>query len=1162
MAPRALLPVPETRCFTAHWSMDIGAIAVVSGPDAGRIINLGATSDATIGRAAELRIDDRCCEVVHAQFDRAGGAITPLGGHVRAATGGDHLIGASMLRLIADPPTLEPRIGPAIERPIRAQPFDGLAPVAAVPEQPTPSPSPRTVGTGPLIGASVGIGGASMIAVVTGNAMFMLIGSIGALTALATWTVDVIRSRRERRRERVTAAERRNAEIDQMIADHEQRTVALRHVWPLDLAAIAGSSRVWERRRGHGDLLRVVIAIEPDYHGAIEHLEAPAPAVPCIVDLASIRALAIVASPSISSSVLRSIVGQLVVATGPADLMIDIDQSVSLREFRDLPHRVPGGSVERHRVIIGADPGELSDPSTRVRQALDGSSPVTVIVAIAPGQPIPAAIDAIFEIDGQWRAEWTPDTARPEDRRALTAAVGMSGDTAARVAAHLDGLIDPELTTSSQHLPTRVDLGSLLERTSVDRPSNRSLDMIVGVGEDGTPVMVDLVRDGPHALVAGTTGSGKSELLRAMVVSAARRHAPDDLNVALIDFKGGAAFDSLASLPHVVGTLTDLDGYAAGRVLTGLTAELRRREEMLREGEGSSTIPRLLIVIDEFAELAAADPNASRAMLGIARRGRSLGVHLVIATQRPSGVVNDEVRANTDLRFCLRVNSTADSIDVIGDPAAAQIERSAPGRAVLAIAGRGIAQFQTALVSDGDIGPLRARRSRSQLRRPWQEPLPNDLLPADDGDFGLVDRPETQSNEPLHWQPERGSLLISGDPGTGRTTALRTVLAGTPHPTHFITARVGEADAFFAAHVGEAIQANDTERVRRLLRHLHRELSRRRDGRSGDRLVLALDGIDTVISEFERLGDEDTISLLRALINDGASLGISIVATTRSLLRLADLACVHWLLHRADSGAAQHLGAPAALLPPKIPGRILRLPDPAQAHIRRPPPRVVWRGVSAPARVEVLPSRTSRIHPVGAQVERGVRLELGIDADDLSPVDITLTGGRHVLVIGGRGTGRTTALDWIGESWRSITGASPARVRHSLDELHESTSGLVIVDDALAVDAGASADRIRSDPGVVLVAATDGDGLRAAWGHWLGDLRRWRTGLVIASGGALDGDLLGATLPARTPIAARPGLGWWVADGRTRLLQVHAGPDDQSTTLHPGPMTSDDMLAR
>ncbi|MGA1077320.1 MAG: hypothetical protein ACO307_19700, partial [Ilumatobacteraceae bacterium] len=188
--------------------------------------------------------------MVHAQFDRAGATITPLGGHVRAATGGDHLIGASMLRLIADPPTLEPRIGPVIERPIRAQPpFDGWAPVAAVPEQPTPNPSLRTVGTGPLIGAAVGIGGASMIAVVTGNAMFMLIGSIGALTALATWTVDVIRSRRERRHERITAAERRDAEIDQMVADHEQRTVALRHVWPLDLAAIAGSSRVSMRSR-------------------------------------------------------------------------------------------------------------------------------------------------------------------------------------------------------------------------------------------------------------------------------------------------------------------------------------------------------------------------------------------------------------------------------------------------------------------------------------------------------------------------------------------------------------------------------------------------------------------------------------------------------------------------------------------------------------------------------------------------------------------------------------------------------------------------------------------------------------------------------------------------------------------------------------------------
>ena len=1163
---------PKTRLATGarvscpHSRMELSALAVLSGPDSGRIVDLGELPGATIGRAAELRIDDQRLEVVHARFDRSSGALTPLGGSVLTTVGGDHLLGATALRLVSESPKSERRTGRVIARPIRAQqPLVEPTPPVVLDEQSVPAAAPRSVGTGSLIGAAVGIGGSMAFALITGNAMFLLIGSIGALTAVTTWSVDVIRSRRERRQERITAAERRAEEMRQLHSDHQRRTVALRHVWPIDLVAAAKSPRVWERRPDHADFLRVVIATQRDTHPAVEHNALGIPDVPFSIDLASVGVVAVIAPPSISTSILRSIVSQLAVAVGPADLIIDPQHPELLQAFRDLPHHQHGDSDDRYRLIVGFDPAELSDPASPARRALASAAPATLIVGIAPGDPIPASVNAIVEVDADWRARWPPDTSRPEESRSLVAAVGVSVNTATRVAAELNGLIDPELPRSSQMLPSRVDLGSLLGGSEVDAKGDDALKMILGVGDRG-PIAVDLVRDGPHALVAGTTGSGKSELLRAMVVSAADRYAPDTLNIALIDFKGGAAFDSLASLPHVVGTLTDLDGYAANRVLTGLTAELRRREELLRDQSGASRrIPRLLIVIDEFAELAAADPKASRAMLGIARRGRSLGVHLVIATQRPSGVVNDEVRANTDLRVCLRVNSTADSIDVIADPAAAGIDRRIPGRAVLAVAGRGIEYFQTALVTDAEIERLRSRRSRHRLLRPWQDPLPVDLPPdvadvADD--FGIVDRPETQRFESLRWEPEQGSLIISGDPGTGRTTALSTVLFGTRHPTHLVTARTGEAIASDAEHVGDAIRADDGERLRRLLRQLHREISRRRDGSPRDRLVLAIDGIDTVVSEFERLGDEDSIDLLRGVINDGAPLGLLTVATTRSLRRLDDLACTHWLLHRADIGSALHLGAPTALLPPRIPGRILRLPDPAQAQIRRPPPRIRPQGVSPPTPVMALPRRTGRLDPVGARVERGLRLELGIDADDLTPIDITLTGGRHLLVIGGRGSGRTTALDWIGESWRSITGEPPARIRHSLDELPEAPTGLVLIDDALTVDGGVSADRIRHDPGIVIVASTDGDGLRASWGHWLGDLRRWRTGLVMASGGGLDGDLLGATLPSRTPIAGRPGLAWWVADGSARLLQVHAGLEDPSMALHPGPVTADDMLAR
>ena len=1142
--------------------MGHNVLAVISGPDAARLLPCGDAVRLTVGRGGDLRIDDPEIEVVHGAVAGAEGALIPLGGRVTAMRGGDQRVGSSVLRLMTAPSEPEGKSGPVVERPVRDWQFPDDAMIPSMTETAaTQSSTPRASGSGSLVGAVIGLGGASVVALVTNNAMFLLIGSIGALTAIGTWLVDLIRARRQRRRERIASAERDAAERERVLDHHRRRTQVLRRIWPIDLVTTAHSGRLWERRRVHGDAFRVVLAIEADHHPAVAGDSGDSADIPFIVDLEAIGVLAVIGPPVITSSVLRSIACQLAVATGPADL--HLDQRGSLGLPVDLPHSDASGAAGRHRVILGSNPDDLIDSTSPLRRAVDTEEGVTAIVAIPPGQAIPARVESVLVVEADWRARWIADARCVDEQRVLSAAVGVSTRTASAIAARLRGVIDPELDSFGTRLPARVELGPLLDDSPPDALADGRLEMVLGVGEDGAPLVVDLVSEGPHVLVAGTTGSGKSELLRAMVVSAAHRASPDRLNIALIDFKGGAAFDSLAALPHVVGTLTDLDEHATARVLTGLTAELRHREALLREAGGSlQQIPRLLIVIDEFAELAAADPNASRAMLGIARRGRSLGVHLVIATQRPSGVVNDEVRANTDLRVCLRVNSIADSMDVIGDPAASTIDRSLPGRAVLVVAGREARHLQTALVTEAEIETLSSLAPA--LRRPWQAPLPTDL-PAltgeASGDLGVVDRPTTQSLETLRWEPSRSSLIISGDPGTGRTTALRTVMAGTPFPTHLIAIRPSETDASPATHIGEPIRVDDTERVRRLLRRLDQEMRERREGSVGDQTVLAVDGIDAVITGLERSGDEESVARLRTLITDGVSLGIATVATTRSLHRLADLSCTHWLLYRAESGPAQHLGAPAELLPARVPGRILRFPDPALAQIRRPPTHPQDHGVAPPAPVGVLPNRTKRIAPVGARVAGGVRLEIGIDADDLAPVDITLTAGRHMLIIGGRGTGRSTTLDWIGESWRSVTGFVPARVRNSLDEVADGYSGVVLVDDALTIDAGASVDRLRNAPGVVLVAAVDGDGLRSAWGHWARDLRRWRTGVVFASGGTLAGDLLGATLPSRTPVPSRPGLAWWVADGHSRLLQIHAGGAGDTTTVHPSPVTASDMLA-
>ncbi|GAA2210596.1 hypothetical protein GCM10009850_060550 [Nonomuraea monospora] len=213
-----------------------------------------------------------------------------------------------------------------------------------------------------------------------------------------------------------------------------------------------------------------------------------------------------------------------------------------------------------------------------------------------------------------------------------------------------------------------------------------STEALIGVGPDG-PFTVDLRLDGPHGLIAGTTGAGKSELLQTMICSLAVANRPDQLTFVLIDYKGGAAFKECVRLPHTVGMVSDLDGHLTQRALDSLAAEIRRRERLLAaagakdiEDYTGAGMPRLVLIIDEFAALVAELPDFVTGLVDIARRGRSLGIHLILATQRPAGVVTADIQANTSLRIALRVTEPAESADVIDVPDAAHISKSTPGR--------------------------------------------------------------------------------------------------------------------------------------------------------------------------------------------------------------------------------------------------------------------------------------------------------------------------------------------------------------------------------------------------------------------------------------------------------------------------------------------------
>lgn len=412
--------------------------------------------------------------------------------------------------------------------------------------------------------------------------------------------------------------------------------------------------------------------------------------------------------------------------------------------------------------------------------------------------------------------------------------------------------------------------GSLPPETGA-RPRRKagSLRGVVGVAADRRLVL-DLREHGPHALVGGTTGSGKSEFLQSWVMAMATEHSPHRLTFLFVDYKGGAAFGECRRLPHSVGCVTDLNPHLVDRVLTSLHAELRYREKALRERHAKDLLelesrgdpaapPSLVIVVDEFAALVAEVPEFVDGVVNIAQRGRSLGLHLILATQRPAGVIRDNIRANTNLRIALRMADADDSTDVVGSPVAAAFDPKLPGRGVAKLGPGRLTMFQAGYVggrtperplpppivietlvfggsrpwaADGedllgaqvgpeagpsDLGRLLvatiAAQERAALpapRRPWLEPLAEvydlaRLTPTRTDKqlfFAASDEPEAQSQGSAAFCPdEDGNMAVFGTGGAGKSACLRTlaVAAG-------LTMRGGPCHVYGLDFAGRGLQ--------------------------------------------------------------------------------------------------------------------------------------------------------------------------------------------------------------------------------------------------------------------------------------------------------------------------------------------------------------------
>ncbi|HET7415297.1 MAG TPA: FtsK/SpoIIIE domain-containing protein [Arthrobacter sp.] len=442
--------------------------------------------------------------------------------------------------------------------------------------------------------------------------------------------------------------------------------------------------------------------------------------------------------------------------------------------------------------------------------------------------------------------EFVPDLVQPRAFERYCRSKGKLGLTQGAESESRKSPILPKVKALDSLVDTAE--GQIRKRwASPDR--NTNLEGPIGVGAAGD-TSVDLQRDGPHLLLAGTTGSGKSELLRTLILSLCLNHSPRVVNFLLIDFKGGSGLGPLRKLPHSVGLLTDLSAESVERAMASLRAEVRRRESLFAwveagdiasyrrmRGPDLEEVPSLVVVIDEFRMLLEEVPAAMDELLRIASLGRSLGLHLVMATQRPQGAISADIRANITTSISLRVQTAMESQDILDTSDAAGISIESPGRAYLKRSGEPAKQFQSASssmmsslnepvrmrllenllfddassavdrgVENGEaalkgyiraaVDAWRAESSR-QPRQPVLPDLPEDfdssmardrLQSVADQDsaagirpgvrLGLLDLPSFQQQSVLYWRPHHDAhLALIGGPRSGVNSTMRNVMA-------------------------------------------------------------------------------------------------------------------------------------------------------------------------------------------------------------------------------------------------------------------------------------------------------------------------------------------------------------------------------------------------
>ena len=607
---------------------------------------------------------------------------------------------------------------------------------------------PRTGRPG-LIGFLLPLVMAAGLVYFTGQLLYALFALMGPVMMLVTTLDRASRNRssrkRSRRRYRSELAEFRE-ELDEAVGDEVRRR---RSISP-DLAELARRARVasallWSRRRDHPHFLELSLGLaDVPWHPPVGTVPDDAPELEQLVGAAAVlpsSPLTIVAQPgttiglagdrAAALATARALLIQIATLHGPAEVRVvlvtgangvsdwewakwlphlrptfaegrllavsaDVDGRVDAAALDDILADIDGGAalvaiVDTHGL---ADAGDIA-----IRRLLRRSeSTATGIVLASTADGLPDQSDVVVEHHvsaGEATCRWPREGGRSLD----IVTNGMAITVAESAARSLARLSDPDAGGGSASLPARVGLADVLglDNAPASRVTQRwqrsgPLTVPVGLGETG-PVNVDLVADGPHLVVIGGRGAGKTEHLSAIVLALAAAQPPDRVHIVL----WGESFGHLHRLPHVASTASRIEEGVLNKVMEGLDRELTRRERLRtqRNVETSSGIggsptdgePRLVIVIDDIDTITRVLPKATDDLVRLLRRSRGLGVHILWSAGRASGgVMNDYVDLSS-IRIVLRVASPSESNDLLGSDVAARLERSLPGRGFV-VAGR------------------------------------------------------------------------------------------------------------------------------------------------------------------------------------------------------------------------------------------------------------------------------------------------------------------------------------------------------------------------------------------------------------------------------------------------------------------------------------------